>query len=224
MVNSMPCELREYRALFLLDLLEDYELATYQKHLRQGCDECSKELSALGETLEAWVRADATETPDPALKENLLARIRADASRRMPERDETSRMRGRLNSDDSTQVWKNWNGEQSTSGLFTLHGDQGAWESIDVDGISIKRLFADPDKKTVTMLVRMAAGTSYPSHRHAGAEECFVLEGDLHVGDSIVMRAGDYQRAGSESIHVRQWTDQGCLLFIVSSTEDELLE
>ena len=93
-----------------------------------------------------------------------------------------------------------------------------------MEGISVKRLFSDPDRKTVTMLVRMAAGTSYPTHRHAGAEECYVLEGDLHVGEELVLNAGDYQRAGEDSIHLRQWTQDGCLLFILSSTEDELLE
>ena len=210
MVTSMPCELREHRALYLLNLLQDFEHASYQKHLQQGCDECSMELAALGETLDTWARADAAETPNPLLKEKLLNRIRQE----------------KKDSHDapSTQIWKNWTHQEKFPGLYTLRADQGDWESIDIEGISIKRLYADIDKRTVTMLVRMAAGTTYPSHRHAGAEECLVLEGDLHVGDSLVLHTGDYQRAGEESVHVKQWTENGCLLFIVSSTEDELLE
>lgn len=206
----MSCELRQNGVLYILDLLRDFELESYQKHLQQGCDECERELALLGEMMESWVRADTTVSPDPAVRDKLRERIQQ-------EWRSTDAMR-------STQVWKNWNAEDKIGGLLTVHAGQGEWEQLDVDGISIKRLFADPDKKTVTMLVKMATGTAYPSHRHAGAEECYVIEGDLHVGDSTVLRAGDYQRANTESIHVRQWTEHGCLLFIVSSTEDQLLE
>jgi anti-sigma factor ChrR (cupin superfamily) len=77
------------------------------------------------------------------------------------------------------------------------------------------------------MLVRMEAGTSYPAHRHAGFEECFVLAGDLEIegepGEAALeMRAGDYQRMEGGSRHARQSTRAGCLLFITSSREDEL--
>jgi anti-sigma factor ChrR (cupin superfamily) len=72
------------------------------------------------------------------------------------------------------------------------------------------------------MPVRMEPGTSYPRHRHKGVEEGYVLEGDLHVGDEA-MKAGDCQRAETESIHAVQSTESGCLLRIVSSTVDELV-
>ena len=75
----------------------------------------------------------------------------------------------------------------------------------------------------VTMLIRMAPGTAYPAHRHGGAEECYVLEGDLHVGDDIVMHAGDYQRAEAGSTHPVQSTRGGCLLLLTSSLRDELV-
>ena len=69
----------------------------------------------------------------------------------------------------------------------------------------------------------MAPGTSYPGHRHAGVEECYVLEGDLRVGD-LVMRAGDYQRAAIGSVHGVQSTEGGCLLLVLMSDRDERLE
>ena len=75
----------------------------------------------------------------------------------------------------------------------------------------------------VTMLVRMEKGTSYPSHRHAGPEECYVLAGDLEVGDQLEMHAGDYQRVERGSVHPPQTTREGCLLLITSSMHDELL-
>ena len=88
--------------------------------------------------------------------------------------------------------------------------------------MTARRLFVDDTSGRVTMMVRMAAGTSYPSHRHGGFEECFVLEGDLQVG-SEMLHAGDYQRASAGSVHGVQSTERGCLLLLSSSPGDELL-
>jgi hypothetical protein len=50
-----------------------------------------------------------------------------------------------------------------------------------------------------------------------------VLQGDLRVGPTLHMRAGDYQRVEKGHQHPVQSTDGGCLLFIVSSLHDELV-
>ena len=86
----------------------------------------------------------------------------------------------------------------------------------------MKPLFVDRERDYVTMLVRMAPGTSYPCHRHGGAEECYVLQGDLHVAGQV-LHSGDHQRADDASEHGVQSTEEGCLLLIVSSQHDELL-
>jgi anti-sigma factor ChrR (cupin superfamily) len=85
-----------------------------------------------------------------------------------------------------------------------------------------KQLYVDPARDTVTMLVRMEPGSSYPPHRHGGPEECLVVEGDLRVGD-VVLQAGDYQCAAGDSTHDVSTTVNGCILLIVSSQYDELL-
>ena len=77
----------------------------------------------------------------------------------------------------------------------------------------------DFTRDLVTMMIRMEPGSSYSPHRHAGPEQCFVLEGDLSVGDDV-MRPGDYQYAPAQSRHGVQRTDQGCLLLITSSLSD----
>jgi hypothetical protein len=46
-------------------------------------------------------------------------------------------------------------------------------------GISCKLLATDTDRNLVSMLVRLAPGTDYPAHRHAGVEELHLLEGVL---------------------------------------------
>jgi anti-sigma factor ChrR (cupin superfamily) len=70
---------------------------------------------------------------------------------------------------------------------------------------------------------RMEAGASSPPHRHAGREECYVLEGELDVEGGASMRAGDYQVADEGSVHGVQSTRGGCTLLIVSSQDDELV-
>ena len=68
----------------------------------------------------------------------------------------------------------------------------------------------------------MEPGASFPAHRHGGYEECFVLSGDLHH-EQRVMRGGDFERVDGDSRHGKQWTEEGCLLLIHSSLQDELL-
>jgi anti-sigma factor ChrR (cupin superfamily) len=69
----------------------------------------------------------------------------------------------------------------------------------------------------------MDPGASWLPHRHGGPEQCFVLEGDLHDGDLLVT-AGDFQCAAQGSVHGAQSTTSGCLLLIVSSLRDELID
>ena len=74
-----------------------------------------------------------------------------------------------------------------------------------------------------TLLLDVAPGTRFPSHHHGGAEECFVVQGDLQIGDEHEMHAGDFQRMESGSRHAVQSTRGGCLLLVTSSRHDELL-
>ena len=71
-------------------------------------------------------------------------------------------------------------------------------------------------------MVRMTPGTHYPSHKHAGVEELYLLEGDLSV-DDMAMQAGDFCRAEAGSIHKEIVTQSGCLFVITSSHQDQLL-
>lgn len=44
-----------------------------------------------------------------------------------------------------------------------------------------KRLWLDTAQQRLTALVRMTAGTRFPSHRHADTGELYTLEDDLTV-------------------------------------------
>ena len=121
-----------------------------------------------------------------------------------------------------TQLWKQWQGGPSSENWIRTAQD-GEFEPTDIEGISVRRLFVDETADRVTMLVRMAPGTAYPAHRHGGAEECYVLAGDLSIGTEATLRTGDYQRMDEGSVHAVQSTRGGCLLLIASSRADELL-
>jgi len=89
-------------------------------------------------------------------------------------------------------------------------------------GISVKILSTDNDKQQVTMLVRLAPGTDYPPHRHAGREELHLLDGELMI-DEKKLYPGDYIRAEAGSVDHRVWSDTGCTCFLITSTEDQIL-
>ena len=50
------------------------------------------------------------------------------------------------------------------------------WEATAIKGIETKALFRNAANGVVTVLVRMAPGTSAPQHRPAEIEESYALE------------------------------------------------
>jgi anti-sigma factor ChrR (cupin superfamily) len=89
-------------------------------------------------------------------------------------------------------------------------------------GISCKLLATDTERGRVSMLVRLAPGTEYPPHRHAGTEELHMLHGDLIVGDRT-LHAGDYLRSEAGSVDHRVWTENGCTGVLLTSFRDVIL-
>jgi quercetin dioxygenase-like cupin family protein len=100
-------------------------------------------------------------------------------------------------------------------------GAEPAWEEA-APGISCKVLATDTATQRVSMLVRLAPGTDYPPHRHAGVEELHVLHGELIVNDKN-LSPGDYIRAESGSEDHRVWSETGCTCVLLTSAQDVLL-
>ncbi len=99
---------------------------------------------------------------------------------------------------------------------------EGDWTPTGCAGVDVKPLFANPAKDEVTMLVRMSPGAVYPAHHHAGPEQCYVLQGEVRIGN-LVLHAGDYGRAPVDTIHPVTTSPLGCLLLIVSSGHDAVV-
>jgi quercetin dioxygenase-like cupin family protein len=109
----------------------------------------------------------------------------------------------------------------SAKGLTFIKASEGVWLNL-APGVKAKVLSLDQISGRVTSLVRFAPGTSYAPHRHAAAEELFVLEGGcLCAGREL--KVGDYHRAEAGTEHHDTSTDDGCLLLVISSPQNEMI-
>jgi hypothetical protein len=97
---------------------------------------------------------------------------------------------------------------------------QPEWEKA-APGIACKLLAIDTEKNRLSMLVRLAPGTDYPPHRHAGVEELHLLHGELMINDKKLY-PGDYIRVEAGSVDHRVWSETGCTCVLLTSTKDVL--
>ena len=102
--------------------------------------------------------------------------------------------------------------------LHIVRGSDNDWQESGLPGITMKQLYSDATRQTV--LVRIAAGVHYPKHRHVGTEECLVLEGDLNMND-IKLKKGDFIVNPDGAEHMDTWTEEGCLLLLTGSLNDD---
>jgi anti-sigma factor ChrR (cupin superfamily) len=112
-----------------------------------------------------------------------------------------------------------------TAGEPLLSAPQGwaepEWQEV-APGISCKLLATDTERNRVSMVVRLAPGTDYPPHRHAGVEELHLLHGELIVNDKRHY-PGDYLRSEAGSVDRRVWSETGCTGVLLTSLHDVLL-
>jgi quercetin dioxygenase-like cupin family protein len=111
--------------------------------------------------------------------------------------------------------------QQPTKGLTFIRASEGTWRGI-APGVMAKLLAFDPTSRRTTTLLRFAPGTSYAPHRHTAAEELYVLQGGCSIAGRE-MTVGDYHRAEAGTVHHDTSTDDGCLLLVISSPQNEML-
>ncbi|NGZ97925.1 MAG: hypothetical protein CV089_17685 [Nitrospira sp. WS110] len=109
----------------------------------------------------------------------------------------------------------------SSDGLTFVKASEGTWRGI-APGVMAKLLSFDPVSRRTTTVLRFAPGTSYAPHRHTAVEELYVLEGGCSIAGRE-MSVGDYHRAEAGTIHHDTSTDDGCLLLVISSPQNEML-
>jgi anti-sigma factor ChrR (cupin superfamily) len=108
-----------------------------------------------------------------------------------------------------------------TPSRYTVHAGDADWFETGLLGIQAKVLAVDHVRALATLLIRAEAGAVYPSHRHHGPEECYVIRGSIVI-DGRVLRAGDFHHADADSDHGEITTVDGAEVLIVGAIEDYL--
>ena len=108
-----------------------------------------------------------------------------------------------------------------TPSRYTVWGADGGWSETGLPGIRAKVLAVDKPRSLATLLIRAEPGAVYPSHRHHGPEECYVVRGSIMV-DGRVLRAGDFHHADENSDHGEITTTEGAEILVVGAIEDYL--
>jgi quercetin dioxygenase-like cupin family protein len=188
-------EVHDQVTLYVVGALPVDEAREFEEHLDR-CEPCQKALQSFSRVGDELAIATAV-APRPSLRARVLQRISSD------------RMAARLALDGGAVEFVRSAG---------IPREQGA-----IRGVQFKLLYRDTDRACSTKVVRLAPGTIYPSHRHGGVEELFVLEGDALVS-GVMMGVGDYCRAEPGTVHTDISTSAGVLFFSVSSDRDEALE
>ena len=179
-------------SLYAFGVLPEDEVRAFERHLAEGCEVCEAEVQTFQRVVERLGFAAPVVEPPDALHDRLFARLTAQAPAKvvpMPARP-------------------------ALGSSLTIRADEGEWVEK-WEGVFIKRLFKDRDKGTVTLLYKLMPGASLLPHRHIGAEECLVLEGDYHINGEV-LGAGDYHCALPDSVDESLFTINGTMFLIVS--------
>ncbi len=200
----------ESASLYVLRSLSDEETVEFERHLKSGCTFCEGEVSKNMEVIGELARSETPLIAPIGLRERLLERVREEKEEAQKEP-----------ADESLIQQGAGPATRAVAGVYVVRGGQGDWRETGCPGVRYKTLSVDEERRYATMLVQMDAGASYPSHHHAGVEECYVLEGDVQLGDTV-LRPGDFQYAAEGSDHIVQSTREGCLLLVVASQDDEV--
>lgn len=108
-----------------------------------------------------------------------------------------------------------------TPGRYTLSATADDWFDTPFAGIRGRVLAVDRVRSMATLLLRAAPGAVYPSHKHHGSEECYVVSGSILI-DGRTLHAGDFHHADADSDHGEITTVDGAEVLVVGAIEDYL--
>lgn len=182
-------EFEEKAAAYALGAMNLHEIRVFED-LISSFDDGTNDLNELERTVAAMAFAAEPVVPSSSVKEKLFAQINNDIENKTKE--------------NLTAL------SQSVS----VRKDEGEWIKFE-KGIQIKFLFKDPINKTVTTLMRLRPGSVIPKHKHIGIEQCYVIEGDMVLGNNTY-NAGDFFCAMPDTIHEPITTTNGGMILLVS--------
>ena len=189
----MTEQLQELASLYVLGALSADERKQFEARLRDEADVRELVLS-LQRASNLMVLA-APQTPLPtALKQKVMDRVSARSK------------------------------EQRLPGFkFIGAQDLGGWKELPVRGAWVKLLSLEREKGYAVLMGKLEAGVKYPAHTHEGAEEIYMLTGDLHIGDRT-LKPGDFHHADAGTSHGVNYSVEGCTLLAVLPADHEIVQ
>jgi anti-sigma factor ChrR (cupin superfamily) len=207
MKQAMDIErLKELAALDAVGALDGDDANEFQD-LVSNCRALRKETAAFNTVAASLARSlPAAQTPPAELKTKILQGARGAVDRR----NQLDLLREML--------------PPAPDGLsFIRAAGQSGWLPLPVPGATVKLLSLDSARGYAVVLGRLEPGTRYPAHQHLHGEEIYILSGDLNIGDEKLC-AGDFHRAEAGTAHAINYSEQGCTILAVLSTEDLLAQ
>ncbi|WP_447968530.1 cupin domain-containing protein [Nitrospira sp. M1] len=194
----------EQAALYALGALEGAELESFERTVAEGCATCQvvKDFQNIAGLLGSSV---APMSPPASLRTTLLKRVAA---------ERTAEGQGSRDNPDVPS--------EDSDGFTVIRATDDLWRDVE-PGIRIKPLSFDKTNGRMTALARMAPHSRYAAHRHTSSEEFYILEGALSCGGHTLY-PGDYHRAEAGTVHHETSTEVGCLMLMIFSPNNELLE
>lgn len=101
--------------------------------------------------------------------------------------------------------------EESVDSHVTVHPHENTWQPF-LDRIEFKLL--NHVDGVASYLLRLQPGAVLPAHRHPIDEECIVLEGELRIGERLLLKAGGFHLARKELPHANITSDGGAVIFL----------
>jgi len=177
------------------------EQREFAEEVRKNSELCEF-LWSLQHTLDQIALSVPKVSPNPALKDKVLRRIR-----------EKGTDKPRRRAPGMAAV---------LPGLrFAMSEDTG-WKPLPIPGAFIKLLSLERARGYAVLLGKLDPGARYPAHINAGPEDIYILTGDLHVGDQV-LGPGDFHHADAGSTHKENHSVEGCTLLAVLTTDDPLV-
>jgi anti-sigma factor ChrR (cupin superfamily) len=228
----LPQELEEQAALHALGVLGPDDRRAFAVRLQGESLPLRQAATAYRAVVEAMASAVVPVAPRPALRGQLVNQIADEVVRETsrfenvantlamnavpvtPRASLRERLMARVEGHTDVRL-------DPLKGLTFVKASEGTWHEM-APGVSAKVLFFDQVSRRATALVRMTPGSFYAPHRHAEAEELYVLEGGCFCGGRE-LKAGDYHRAEAETEHRDTSSDEGCLLLVISSPQNKML-
>jgi anti-sigma factor ChrR (cupin superfamily) len=193
---------QEQAALYALGALDAEEEAQFTAELRVN-RELREFLTSLQRTTDKLAVTGHTLLPPASLKEKILLRLQGKQAAPAP----------KLSKEIPPYL----------AGLKFVMGDETTgWKQLPVSGAWLKLLSFEPTRGYAVLLGKLEPGARYPAHSNAGPEDFYILTGDLHVGERVLV-AGDFHHADKGSFHEENVSVGGCTLLAVLTVDDPLV-